>query len=141
MKKLLGIVVLGLLWSNISYSKIIYLKCIYIEDSGSHTIYYEGNKKTHLDISDKEDIIVGLDLKNEKILESPILNERNGTWKKDTIGWGDSGEGRPFQYYTLNRFTAELEYMALYKVNPDQEKSPMADMKKKYQCENIKKKI
>jgi len=139
MKKLLGILVLGLLWCNTGYSKTVYLKCIYIEGSGNHTIYYEGNKKTHLEISNKEDIIIGLDLKNQKILKSPLLNEK-GSWEKDTIGWGDSGEGRPFQYYKLNRFTAELEYTSLYKVNPNEDMSPMADMEKKYQCENIKKK-
>ena len=127
MKKLLSIIVLGLLLSGNAYSKIIDLQCKYVSGHITNKIPHPNHEDseantTYVPISDTgvEDYKIKLDTTKQKIIEAPDYVEGGSThgFNEDIIMWYASlaSESRLEIKYTLNRYTGRLrEYHIHYK--------------------------
>ena len=120
MKKLLWIIVLGLLLSGNAYSKIVDLHCEYVQGHIIEKVPHPGhadNKKntTYISISehDVEGYNIKLDTTKEKIIEAPQFESDGSThmFGDDLIFWyaSLSPEAILEIKFTLNRFTGRLE--------------------------------
>ena len=120
MKKLLGIVVLGLLLGGNAYSKIVELHCEYVQGHIIDKVPHPGhadNKKntTYISISehDVEGYNIKLDTTKEKIIEAPLFKSDGSTrmFGDDIIFWYAAlgPEERLEIKFTLNRYTGRLE--------------------------------
>ena len=127
MKKLLGIMVLGLLLSGNAYSKIIDLHCKFIEGNITKNIPHPGHEDskkntTYLSISDNdvEGYNIKLDTTKEKIIKAPNYSADGSTrmFGNDLIIWYAAlSSGATLEIkFTLNRYTGRLsEYHKHYK--------------------------
>ena len=118
MKKLLGIVVLGLLLSGNAYANILDLKCI----------WNSGYSLPEQDLSSQKGSIefFKIDLKKKEVLDSPSgfysnkdLSNDWTTWvnvNENEISFGSNvkGQGGWFTEYTINRQTGVLESETIY---------------------------
>ena len=120
MKKLLAILVLGLLISGNAYSKIVDLHCEYVQGHIIDKVPHPGhadNKKntTYISISenDVEGYNIKLDTTREKIIEAPQFKSDGSTrmFGDDLIVWYAAlGPGERLEIkFTLNRYTGRLE--------------------------------
>ena len=126
MKKLFGIVVIGLLLSGNAYSKIIDLHCKYISGHLTEKIPHPGhadskNNTTYIPISDTgiESYKIRLDTTKEKIIEAPQYSSDGSTriFGDDLIEWWAAlASGSTLKVkFTLNRYTGRLsEYHKHY---------------------------
>ena len=67
MKKLLAILVLGLLWCNVGFAKVIHLKCIYTKRI-AYTAYDGKLEKKTTDINPVSEMVYSIDLDKEKMV-------------------------------------------------------------------------
>ena len=119
MKKLLGIVVLGLLLSGNAYSKIIDLHCKYITGHVTEKIPHPGHtdseaNTTFIPISDTgiEDYKIKLDTTKEKIIEAPGYSSDRSSYSfsDESIAWLTTDSESILQIkFTLNRYTGQLK--------------------------------
>ena len=120
MKKLLGIVVLGLLLSGNAYAKIIKLHCEFIAGNITEKVPHPGHediKKNTTYISISEHDIKGynikLDTTKKEIIEAPNYSLDGSTrmFGDDIIFWYAAlgPEERLEIKFTLNRYTGRLE--------------------------------
>ena len=120
MKKLLGIVVLGLLLSGNAYSKIIDLHCKYITGHVTEKIPHPGHtdseaNTTFIPISDTgiEDYKIKLDTAKEKIIEAPEYSSDGSSYMfgDESIVWYAAiASGSILKIkFTLNRYTGRLK--------------------------------
>ncbi|MDC0200576.1 hypothetical protein OAJ40_01695 [Candidatus Pelagibacter sp.] len=148
MKKLLGIVVLGLLLSGNAYSKIIDLHCKFIAGNIVEKVPHPGHEDikkntTYISISehDVEGYNIKLDTTNNKIIEAPMFESDGSTrmFGDDLIFWYASlSSGARLEIkFTLNRYTGRLrEYHKHYKYG-DTENNYWVDLI--YDCSIAKK--
>ena len=127
MKKLLGIIVLGLLLSGNAYANIIDLHCKFIEGKITEKVPHPGHediKKNTTYISISEHDIKGynikLDTTKKEIIEAPNYSLDGSTrmFGDEIIEWFAAlGSGSELEVrYTLNRYTGRLrEYHKHYK--------------------------
>ncbi len=127
MKKLLGIIIVGLLLSGNVYAKIIDLHCKFIEGKITKNVPHPGHddiekNTTYLSISDHdvEGYNIKLDTADEKIIEAPMFESPGSTrmFGDNLIFWYASlaSESRLEIKFTLNRYTGRLrEYHKHYK--------------------------
>ena len=112
MKKLLGIIVLGLLLSGNAYAKKVYLNCSFI--NGSFVDKEYKNEKT---IDYKSDVTIDLDLKTNTVLDGPHLGKDSDPIMdddEDIISWqsqiGPQKKGT-FYWINLNRRNGDLNIL------------------------------
>ena len=125
-KKLLAILVLGLLLSGNAYAKIIDLHCKFIEGNITKNVPHPGHEDiekntTYLSISDNDvkGYNIKLDTSKKKILEAPGYSPDGSTYgfNDDLIEWwAVFASGSTLEVkYTLNRYTGRLrEYHKNY---------------------------
>ncbi len=122
MRKLLGIVVLGLLLSGNAYAKEIYLNC-----ESYKLITYHKNGKIEVTKGFPMERTFKINTSKKKIFELSVvgnfyidLSQDNLKWGKDFIKWDShikklSEDYSAFTTYsTLNRVTLDLEKSTLY---------------------------
>ena len=127
MKKLLGIVVLGLFLSGNAYAKIIKLHCEFIAGNITEKVPHPGHEDikkntTYISISDHDikGYNIKLDTTKEEIIEAPNYSSDGSTrmFGDEIIEWFAAlGSGSELKVrYTLNRYTGRLrEYHKHYK--------------------------
>ena len=127
MKKLLGIIVLGLLLSGNAYAKIIKLHCEFIAGNIIEKVPHPGHEDikkntTYISISDHDikGYNIKLDTTKEEIIEAPDYSLDGSThiFGDEIIEWfaALASGSRLSVHYTLNRYTGRLrEYHKHYK--------------------------
>ena len=139
MKKLLGIVVLGLLLSGNVYANVIYVKCVSFE-----MISYKRNgeviKESVNDIEDLFEIDDKKKVISKQIFSSDYFHKLpNIKWSNSNIKWyGNVGEGNYKASNNINRITGKYIQDAEMKeiVNPTFKRKIV-----KYNCETLNKKF
>jgi hypothetical protein len=116
MKKLLGIMVLGLLLSGNAYAETILLKCKFIDakqDVYLANVIVKTVKPTHLE----KEIEIRLNTALEKIIEAPAYSSvylKWDVWADDYIGWKSdvtiTMELDVVDTYNLDRVTGILSH-------------------------------
>ena len=106
MKKLLGIIVLGLLWSGNVYAENITLICKFV--SGEHLDLDRKVLKFKSSDGVAKDVLVKLDTKRKKLIDtSSYTNSDNATvlWEEDFIQWW------PNRNTKISDTSLKLEYL------------------------------
>ena len=108
MKKILGIVVLGLLLSGNAYAEIIYLSCTFKNGS------YFNKKSKIVEIKTNSKISIKVDTRSKKIYSpwpSIITEIIDIKWSDDTVSWTQgerNGTGELGHSYKLDRISGTL---------------------------------
>ena len=138
MKKLLGIVVLGLLFSGNAYSVETNIKCTfekgrYIYDKDRTGETFNNNENIY------EDISISLDTQNKKIISYPFKDGagfRLSYWEDNEIIWEINWGEELRQTYYLDSITAKLRTDFVSKI-PDKEQV----VEIYYNCSLVEKKL
>ena len=119
MKKLLGIIVVGLLLSGSAYSAETNIKCTF--EKGKYVFHKNRGGETfnNKDKSYYEDIYIVLDKQNKKIISYPSMDGtafKLKNWGDDTILWEINWGEEMWEKYRLNSITAKLRTYFVSKV-------------------------
>ena len=133
MKKLLGILVLGLLLSGNAYAEKVFLKCELVsgfdswKDKSKNVVYEKG------ELSD-----VGLEIntKTKKIFDTAYSNfpAKINDWDDNRVRWSQPLNLFPYNSYTLDRLTGKL-----FNLKNNHDDHPMLGQMLNYKCSAAKK--
>ena len=114
MKKLLAILVLGLMWSNVGFAEKIKLDCKYSDSL--RQVMTSGATLTSSEIKKApKQITISLDMKNKKIIHIyPLIFGVQTKWEEDKIIWYKQEKlenGKLMRAYgVLDRYTGRYDY-------------------------------
>jgi hypothetical protein len=141
MKKLLGIVVLGLLYCNISFANIL-LNC----QSFDTTVTKDGSRETRVDTSSK--IIFKINLNRKEIYELTELSsdfeliEDYVMFTDSKIKWSSKGDlFKSESYNSINRITGEYVSELIYSKQSPIKEFAGTHYKFRYKCSIDEKKF
>ena len=133
MKKVLGIVVLGLLFSGNAYAEKVFLKCELVDgmdnwqDKSRNRVYRKG---------ELPDVGLEINTKTKKIFDTtystfPVVNN---DWDDNKVEWSQPTILLKINDYTLDRLTGELLILKGY-----HDDNPMLSLILSYKCSATKK--